>query len=93
MKKLLIIGILSLTACNYFKTDQEKAEIAVMKYEHISENSDAAKKMKFTPLQNHTIGLIDGADMPTGIKNVKFKKTAWYQLDNSYETVTALSID
>jgi hypothetical protein len=92
MKRILIIGLIFLSACKgIFQTKQEKAEAAVRKYLHVADNSDSAKRMHFTTLEDGRLGLYDGAKFRDTIRSQRngklyhtvFIKTLWFQLDPS----------
>jgi len=93
MRKMLIILLLPIIACNLVQTKQEKAEITVKKYLHIPLNSDSSKRMKFTPLENQTIGLLNGAKIPSDFPGLSMTKTLWFEMDASYTKVMSISVN
>jgi hypothetical protein len=81
--------------------DQKLAEQTVMKYLHINPNSDSARNMHFTMLENRQIGLHDGAKIPMNIRSeydgklhhTIFKTTLYFELDSSYSKVKFIYTD
>lgn len=96
IKMVLIIAFANLFfGCNFFKSNQEKAEIAIKRYQHVSLDSDSAKKMKFTKLEGHTIGLINGYKLPSP-KSIPdsfvLRKTLWFEMDASYSEIVSVLV-
>jgi len=93
MKGIFAIFILALLGCNKPLTNQQKAENAVKEYLYIKRKGGTLKTLRFTKLDNHQIGLIDGITVSTDSKYPPLVKTLWFSLDGSYTKVIGESVN